>query len=173
MKSLLLTLLAVSLAVPALAQDAGNSSALDNAPKSQFRNYGDDMAGRFGIGLMVGEPTGLTAKYFIDSVFAIDAGLGWSFHDETDPQLHADLLWHKFDLIPVEKGQMPVYLGVGGRGKFRDNADDRAGIRFPIGISYIFDDKPLDVFVEFAPIIDFTPSTRGSFNIAIGARWWF
>jgi hypothetical protein len=83
------------------------------------------------------------------------------------------VLWHKFDLSSVPEGQLPVYLGVGGRVKFRDNEDDRAGFRFPIGISYIFDDLPMDVFFEVVPIIDFTPSTRGSFNLALGARWWF
>jgi hypothetical protein len=152
--------------------NAGNASSL-NATTPMFRNYADDMSGRFGLGIMMGEPTGLSWKYFLNHEFALDGGLGWSFRDETDPHLHADLLWHKFDLIPVPEGQLPVYVGVGGRVKFRDNREDRVGIRFPVGISYLFDDLPMDAFFEFAPIIDFAPSTRGGFNIGAGVRWWF
>jgi hypothetical protein len=32
---------------------------------------------------------------------------------------------------------------------------------------------PVDVFLEVAPILDFTPSTRGGFTAGIGARYWF
>jgi hypothetical protein len=58
------------------------------------------------------------------------------------------------------------------RGKFEDG-DDLAGIRFPIGITYMFDTHPIDVFFEVAPIMDFTPDVDGDFNIAVGARFWF
>ena len=132
-----------------------------------------DTSGRFGVGLMVGEPTGLSLKYFFNSTFAIDGGLGWAFHDGTDFQIQSDVLWHKFDLVTLSQGQLPFYIGVGARVKFQENAEDRIGLRVPVGVSYIFDDLPLDVFFEVAPILDFTPSTRGGFSAAIGARWWF
>jgi hypothetical protein len=32
---------------------------------------------------------------------------------------------------------------------------------------------PLDVFAEFAPILDVAPSVRFDFNLAVGARIWF
>ncbi len=157
---------------------AGQSSA-DTSPvnltssSTSASNYSADPSGRFGVGLMLGEPTGLSLKYFLTDSLAVDSGFGWGFHRETDPHLHADILWHKFDLFSVPDGQLPVYAGVGARIKFRDNQEDRVGLRLPIGVSYLLDDLPIDVFCEAGPVIDFAPSTRGGFTVGLGVRWWF
>ena len=130
-------------------------------------------ATRFGAGVILGEPTGASVKYFFTDSFAIDGAFGWSFHDETDLTLHADALWHKHHLLDTSKGQLSLYFGAGGRVKFRDHAEDRVGVRIPVGLAYKFDRAPVDLFVEVAPIIDFTPSTKGSFSAGMGARYWF
>jgi hypothetical protein len=45
---------------------------------------------KFGIGVIAGEPTGITGKYMIDNNSAIDAGVGWEtsgnneFHSRVD-----------------------------------------------------------------------------------------
>ena len=76
--------------------------------------------------------------------------------------MHSDVLWHNFDLIPVSRGRMPVYFGVGGLVRFRDNNEDnQVGIRFPVGVSYMFDNAPVDVFVEIGPAIDVAPDVEG------------
>ena len=141
-----------------------------NTPSTTYAGKQD---GRFGVGLILGEPTGASLKYWLNSTLAVDGAVGWSFDESTDLHLHADLLWHKFDLVQVPEGALPFYIGVGGRIKFRDNADERVGIRMPVGVSYIFDRIPVDIFLEVAPVIDFTPSTRGGFTAGIGARFWF
>jgi hypothetical protein len=128
---------------------------------------------RFGAGLMVGEPTGLSLKYWLDDNLAVDGAVGAAFHPDTDLYLHSDILWHNFDLLHVPRGQLPLYLGVGGRVKFVDDGDDRFGIRVPIGVSYLFDNAPVDIFLEVAPILDVTPSVRGDFTASLGARFWF
>ena len=130
-------------------------------------------SGRFGAGVMVGEPTGASLKYFFSDTFAVDGGIGWAFHNETDFHLHSDALWHLNDLFDTNNGQFSLYFGVGARVKFREDAEDRIGLRIPMGVSYKFDRAPVDIFVEAAPIIDFTPSTDGSFSAAIGVRYWF
>jgi hypothetical protein len=132
-----------------------------------------DVTHRFGAGLIVGEPTGASLKYFLTDKTAIDGAIGWGFHDETDLHLHSDFLWHLNDICSVPDGQLSLYFGVGARVKFRDNADDRVGVRVPVGVSYMLENVPVDVFLEVAPIIDFTPSTRGGFTAGIGARFWF
>jgi hypothetical protein len=83
-------------------------------------------------------------------------------------------LWHNFDLIPVPQGRLPVYFGVGGLVRFRDdNQDNQAGIRVPVGISYMFDKAPVDIFVEVGPALDLTPDVRGDITGGIGVRYWF
>ena len=121
---------------------------------------------------MVGEPTGLTLKYWLDESWAVDGAIAESFHRENGLQLHSDFLWHKFGLFEVPEGRLPLYFGMGVRGKF-PSGEDEFGIRFPIGVAYMFDHRPIDVFFEVAPILNVTPSVRGDFNVVLGARFWF
>jgi len=58
--------------------------------------------------------------------------------------------------------------------RFRDhNHDDEVGIRVPVGLSYMFDNAPIDVFAEIAPAIDVTPDVRGEITGGVGVRFWF
>lgn len=144
------------------------------AGKSNPSDTTEDYAGKFGLGIIIGEPTGLSAKLWLNDRMAVDAAAGWSLHDDSDFYLHSDFLYHKFDLIPVSSGRMPFYFGAGGFVRFRDeDRDNQAGIRVPVGVSYMFEKTPVDIFAEFAPGIDLTPSTRCDFTGGIGMRFWF
>jgi hypothetical protein len=175
--SLIATALMAGAAAPAVAQDTSNTTtnttpavpSLTLEPVSEAGYEGR----RLGVGVMAGEPTGASLKYWISRQSALDAGLGWSFHDRSDFHLHADYLHHLFDLIPVEEGRLPVYFGGGLRVKFRDRADDLFGFRAVAGMSYQFADKPIDVFFEAGPVLDVAPDTKLRFTAAIGARYWF
>ena len=128
---------------------------------------------RFGLGLMLGEPTGANAKYFIDKYNAIDGGFGWTLNSDHDFHLHADYLYHVYSLLHTESGQAPIYFGVGARVVFRDNKDNKAGIRIPVGLDYIFNNLPIDVFFEIVPIVDLSPDTGFDMEGAVGARYYF
>ena len=128
---------------------------------------------RFGIGAIFGEPTGVSGKVWLNDMMAIDGVVGWGFYEETEFYTHADVLWHLWDVFPVTKGRLPLYFGVGPRLKVREHEDDRFGIRFPVGVSYMFDNVPVDIFFEVAPILDVAPRTHGAFTAGIGVRYWF
>ena len=128
---------------------------------------------RLGVGAMVGEPTGASVKYWLTPNAAIDGGLGISFHDKDSFHLHADYLYHLFDLIPVESGRLPVYFGGGLRGKVQDNRDDVFGFRAVAGLDYMFENEPIDVFFEAGPVFDVTPDSEVNYTVALGARYWF
>jgi hypothetical protein len=136
------------------------------------RPASDYLENRFGAGLMVGEPTGLSLKYWLNEDWAVDGGIGQSFNRNNRLQLHSDVLWHKFGLVDCPHGRFAPYLGAGVRSKF-ESGEDTFGFRFPIGVTYLLDRHPIDVFFEVAPIWDVAPSSRGSFNVAAGARFWF
>lgn len=136
----------------------------------------------FGLGIMFGEPTGISFKGWLSERSAIDGGLGWSFAHNGSVHIHADYLYHFYNVFNTPR--LPLYLGVGGRIKLQntndngnnnnDNSDDlRIGIRVPFGISYQFAEVPIDIFLEIAPILDLNPETDGSVNGAIGARFYF
>jgi hypothetical protein len=142
--------------------------------KSNPSDSTEDYAGKFGAGIILGEPTGLSAKYFLNDTLAIDGAAGWSLDDHTDFYLHSDLLVHKFDLFNVSKGRLPLYFGGGAFVRFRDeHHDDELGVRVPVGISYMFEGTPVDIFAELAPGIDLAPSTRIDFTGGVGIRYWF
>ncbi len=142
-------------------------------PTGSYNSYSDH-AGTFGAGVLFGEPIGVDVKYWFNETMAVDGALGWSFRDHTDVYLHSDVLWHNFHLIPVSRGQMPLYFGVGALARFRRGDDaNQAGIRAPVGISYMFDSAPVDIFAEVAPALDVAPYVRGEVTGGIGVRYWF
>ena len=136
---------------------------------------------QLGVGVIVGEPTGLSVKYWLDENQAIDGALAWSFWDENGLQIHADYLWHNFDLLHVGEtsGQLPVYYGVGGRLKFKEDEgkgdhdhETVLSVRAPVGISYMFGRAPLEVFGEIVPVLDLTPDVELDLNVAVGLRFY-
>ena len=85
--------------------------------------------------------------------------------------LQADYVWHIFRLIPVPDGKLPFYVGVGGEVILAN--DPVIGVRVPLGLDYMFNNAPVDIFVELVPILRLAPSTDFDFAGGIGARYWF
>jgi hypothetical protein len=127
---------------------------------------------KFGAGLMLGEPTGASLKYWFSDVSAIDSVIGLSFDDD-DFSFHADYLYHFKDLFQLDQNQLVLYVGGGPRYRARDHEDDLFGIRVVGGLSYIFDDLPLDIFLEAGPVFDFEPEGKVRYTVGVGARYWF
>lgn len=126
---------------------------------------------KLGLGIILGEPTGVIAKYWTGSRTAFDVAGSWSFSGEDSFHLHADYLFHNFNLFKVEKGKLPFYYGIGARLSLQD--ETRFGIKFPLGLSYIFEDTPLDIFFEIGPVMDLIPDTEIHVLGFIGFRYYF
>lgn len=128
----------------------------------------------FGAGVVIGEPTGISFAYWTSDIRSFSAGVAWSVHDNRGNeslQIHVDYLFHHFDIVDVNRGSMPLYIGVGGRLRFGDN--ENAGIRIPLGAAYHFQNNPLEIFLEFVPVIDLVPGTGISGNSGLGFRYYF
>ena len=164
-----------ALILTALCSFSGHADEAATLSKTSHPDVStQDYVGKLGVGIILGEPTGGSVKYWLNDTLALDGAIGWSSHDHTDVYLHSDVLWHNFDLIPVSKGRLPVYLGVGGLFRIRDdNRDNQAGIRVPVGVAYMFDNAPIDVFAEIGPALDVTPDFRGEVTGGVGIRVWF
>ena len=147
--------------------------AASNSPQPTTMNT-DYVDRRFEVGAIFGEPTGASLKYWFNEQFAIDGALGWAFHQEDiDFYIHSDVLYHVHDLFHVSRGELLPYVGLGLSAKFRDDHDDIWGIRFPIGVTYLFDNCPVSIFGEVAPVLDVAPGARGDFSVGVGARYRF
>ena len=125
----------------------------------------------FGLGIILGEPTGISLKKWVTQTTAIDGGIAWSFTGKSSLHLHMDYLFHNFNLLKTEKGKLPFYYGIGCRIKAKEKS--RVGIRIPVGISYIFDNIPIDIFFELSPLLDLIPATEFGINASIGCRYYF
>ena len=139
--------------------------------------------GTFGIGLILGEPTGVSAKLYLDDTHAIDAALGSGFIGGA-LQVHADYLWHPWILEQRDSFTMPVYVGPGAEFSYYSNGRQSGyasvGVRGEIGILFDFTELPIDVFVEVAPGAEWhltSDSEHSGFHLNInagaGARYYF
>jgi hypothetical protein len=137
--------------------------------------------GAFGLGLIIGEPTGVNAKYYLSDDRAIDAAAGAAFIGRGF-QVHADYLFHPFVLENTETFVLPFYAGPGLRVLRRDtggqeDAHTRFGIRGVGGVLFDFRDIPLDVFIEVAIVFDYRTLEGEPFgldvNAGLGARYYF
>jgi hypothetical protein len=134
-------------------------------------------SGKVGLGIIVGDPTGISFKAWMNEQNAIDAAAAWSFRGRGYFLIHASYLRHA-DVFPINKGRLPLYYGIGARVIVRENHprfrdDPRIGVRIPLGITYIFSGSPFDIFLEVAPLLDLVPATTFDFNGAIGGRFYF
>jgi hypothetical protein len=149
-------------------------------------NAGAQSSG-FGLGLVLGEPTGISAKGWTGPTTAIDGALAWSLWNGSYIHLHADYLFHDMDLIHLAKGRLPLYYGPGlrlhswtgdrywerGRWYTDDGTRTDLAVRFPVGLDYLPEKAPVDVFLEIVPTLDLVPSSWFEFDGAIGVRYWF
>ncbi len=126
----------------------------------------------FGLGIILGEPTGISAKYWTTSTTAFDFGLGYSFEKNSRMHLHADYLFHVNNLFQTNEN-IQFYYGPGARLKLVDVGDSRLGFRFDVGLVWIPRNTPIDVFLEVAPLLDIIPETDFSFNGGLGVRFFF
>lgn len=131
-----------------------------------------------GLGIMLGEPTGISFKIWNRQTVAWDAGAAWSFVGGKYFQIHGDFLLHNFNLLKVETGRMAFYYGAGARIKFGSsdttaNSDTVLSLRVPIGLSYEFERTPVELFLEVVPMLDLVPSTEVQMAGAIGFRYYF
>jgi len=125
----------------------------------------------FGLGIILGEPTGISFKSWMGSQTALDGGIAWSFEHNGSFHLHIDYLIHNFRLIEAEKGQLAIHYGIGGR--IRTMRRERVGVRIPVGLSYFVEKAPVEIFLELGPVLDLTPATELRVTGGIGFRYYF
>src|SRR5258706_1942017 len=119
-----------------------------------------------GIGTELGQPMGVTAKYWLNSTLAVDGAMGYHFNGNFD--MHSDILWHSFSSFDVSNGRLPFYLGAGGRVLLGN--DSQFGLRLPLGVSYLSSNQPLEIFAEIAPVIKLVKGIGADVDGAIGIR---
>lgn len=129
-------------------------------------------ASKKGIGISIGNPTGINAKQWIDNKAAVDGGMAWSIGRFSQFSLHSDYLLHNKDALYINDiYPLDFYYGVGGRMAFSNEIE--IGVRIPAGLLYAVDGQQADVFSEIAPIVDLIGRTGLEVHLLLGARYYF
>ena len=139
---------------------------------------------RFGLGLVVGEPTGISAKLWTSDINAFDFGLGWSGGEERDEYVpgrydgesrthfHLDYVWHSFDAIRSSE-RFPIYYGFGAGINSGGGGDPTAALRGVFGISWLPRRTPIDLFLEISPSLPLINAAGLDFQLSLGSRYFF
>lgn len=136
----------------------------------------------FGFGIVLGEPTGLTMKYWLSGKNALDVSLGGSYFGS--PRIGVDYVWH-FDAfhtsylllyagpgVALGIGEGKNYLYKVEKGKFYSrNSGSGIAVRGVVGLDFIPKRLPLDIFLEVGLLVGFSPSGT-AFDSALGIRFY-
>ncbi|MDA3844730.1 MAG: hypothetical protein PF588_10230 [Candidatus Kapabacteria bacterium] len=138
----------------------------------------------FGFGLILGDPSGGTIKYWTNNENAFDFYIGSSYFGNI--RIGGDYLWH-FDAFNSRAVKMYAGLGLAvgignGQGlwykedkhKFYYWEDDELGFgaRGIFGINFIPRNTPLEIFFELGPMMGISPNYGVNMDAAIGIRFY-
>ena len=151
-----------------------------------FSNKSFAQSNGIGAGIIVGGPTGISAKFWTSPTNAVALAIGWStggewgreyngwfyYQPESYFHLHADYLWHNFNVIKSTQ-RLPIYYGVGFHLNSGNGVPTAFGARGVLGIDWMPHSAPLDVFLEFAPVLYLYPATEMGLDAGFGARFFF
>ncbi len=145
--------------------------------------------GSVGLGISLGDPTGVSAKFFLHPHHALQSSAGFGPVHLGAGRVDLTYLYHS---KPWGAGNLQPhgYVGIGvgvafweGRighlGPFGPDPEDfrqaAAFFRAPVlGMTFHYQSIPVDIFFEgaYSPLIG-PPITYWNFDFALGARYWF
>jgi hypothetical protein len=172
-------LLRLSLAFLFCAAAVTSAAAADaDDPSSQNEEAPAAQSG-FGAAIILGEPMGISAKFWISPDSSLDAGAGWSMYRRTDeemrkigsPYFYAEYLHHFYDVIKAKSGKFVYFIGIGAETAL--DAKLYLGVRIPFGLTYMFQNAPIDIFLEIAPSLVILPGITSDTGASAGLRYWF
>lgn len=124
--------------------------------------------GDFGAGVILGNPTGATAKLWLNDSQALDAGLGFS----SELAIYGDYLWHSWKVLPQpSEGRLPAYLGLGLQ--LRTFHPNELGLRAVAGVAYWLPRNPVELFFEIVPVLRLSRGEGVGLGAGIGLRYYF
>lgn len=127
-------------------------------------------AGEFGAGVVLGSPTGITGKYWLNDTRALDAGLGF----DSDVLIYGDYLWHSFTVLPQPaEGKLPLYLGLGLQVGDTHHDNTSLSLRAVGGIAYWLPKNPIEIFFELVPTFHLADHGGSDLNAGLGLRYYF
>jgi len=138
----------------------------------------------FGFGIIIGEPLGLTGKYWLNNENALVFNVGASYFGA--PRIMVDYLWHMdvFHSKVVKLYAGPgASIGIGNESSgflykkgrqywyYRDDTFG-ASVRCVVGLNIIPERTPIEIFAELGPNIGIVPGFGVALDGAVGIRFY-
>jgi len=157
---------------------------LSMAAKKQSKSF-HQLQHPFGLGIILGEPTGISAKYYLSRQNALDFALAYSFGNAVG--IITDYVWHKrgfFGKSSEFVSQLVAYYGAGGYLEFKSgntnagkgkssNSEVRLAIRVPFGIDWMIPKSQIGLSLELVPGLRFIPGIAVILQGGIAGRYYF
>jgi hypothetical protein len=125
----------------------------------------------FGVGIVLGSPSGLSGSLPMGETNAINAVIGYDAVGHANLHLQADYVWIRNEILPVESGRVSLYYGPGAFAVISGHA--ALGVRAVVGVDYWFQEAPVQLFLELGPGINVLPNTAPAASAGLGARYYF
>lgn len=121
-----------------------------------------------GLGISAGDETGPVLKYRFNGKNAVDFGISF----KRDAAIYGDYLWHAWDLFSKnQSGLLGGHIGLGL--KIEENRDsNKLYLRTSAGLDYVFEKRPIELFLEVAPLFQISPDTKSEFDLLFGVRFY-
>lgn len=125
----------------------------------------------FGLGVVIGDPTGISAKLWTTRATALQFGFSLSDDFKGNRALiSADYLWHSFDVIRSTE-RLPLYYGIGGALSSGGGTQAAIGVRGVLGVAWLSRSVPIDVFFQVVPTVTVVPASSFGIGAGVGVRF--
>ena len=132
---------------------------------------GNTKSGKGAIGIIAGDPTGVSGRIALSESSSLNLALGYSFLPAYESfAMHADYVT-EFNTNRIEGLNFPFYLGYGMRIRNTSKNEFSLGARGVAGILIRPNNLPVEFFLELAPVFEIFPATKLKLDAGLGVRY--
>ena len=145
------------------------------------QSFGQRNSAKNGIGLILITPdAGISIKFLNSGLRHFNGAIAWSSgndnnnnkNDDGYVHLHADYIFKKWRIFNRSATNFETFLGAGLQ-LTTGPGDAHLSARLPLGLSYTFNEVPIDAFIELVPNLSLVPDTDFDIDAGLAIRFLF
>lgn len=128
---------------------------------------------KYGLGVMLGAPLGLSGAHYLKSGKMVDALISFSSGKEAF-RIHSDYLIPSFEVMKIEGKFFHAYYGLGLKYVSGDGGhENELGVRIPGAIWTRMSTQPIEFSLEAAPVLNVIETTKLELDVGLIIRYIF
>jgi hypothetical protein len=128
----------------------------------------DQNRDEFGLGFIVGEPSGVNAQFYWGPKASVAVTAAWSLNDWF-------FLAGDYQIVNRLADSPPEWRWFYGIGAYMGAPEKERGLfggRIPLGIKYRIPNSIVDIWGEVVPALQLVPDTEGRIQGGVGVTFW-